>query len=144
MVVRIQDKKQPILYFSKIKLYVTKHSNLFLILQVGLEGLILEFCSTVKFLFITRLYPMLSRLCKACGLYYKHFLTNVSDACTINVSLVSAQPWLVSSITIVSDAPNCGVTYNNQDDDRNSFIIQATGVKFTNVLSAKAEHLLRR
>ncbi len=28
---------------------------------------------------------------------------------------------------IVSDAPNCGVTYNRHYDDRNSVIIQATG-----------------
>ncbi len=34
----------------------------------------------------------------------------------------------MSSITIVSDAPNCGVTYNCHYADRNSFIIQATGV----------------
>jgi hypothetical protein len=34
----------------------------------------------------------------------------------------------VSSITIVSDAPNCGVTYDRHYDDRNSFIIQATGI----------------
>ncbi len=32
----------------------------------------------------------------------------------------------MSSITIVSDAPNCGITYNRHYDDRNSFIIQAT------------------
>jgi hypothetical protein len=32
----------------------------------------------------------------------------------------------VSSITIISDAPNCGVTYDRHYDDRNSFIIQAT------------------
>ncbi len=32
---------------------------------------------------------------------------------------------LASSITIVSDAPNCGVTYDRHYDDRN--IIQATG-----------------
>ena len=38
------------------------------------------------------------------------------------------------SITIVSDAPNCGVTYDCQSDDRNSFIIQATGLVFKNVL----------
>jgi hypothetical protein len=31
----------------------------------------------------------------------------------------------VSSITIISDAPNCGFTY-----DRNSFIIQATGRRY--------------
>jgi hypothetical protein len=31
----------------------------------------------------------------------------------------------VSSITIVSDTPNCGVTYDCHYDDRNSFIIQA-------------------
>jgi len=30
---------------------------------------------------------------------------------------------------IVSDAPNCGVTYDCHYDDRNSFIIQATGNK---------------
>ncbi len=35
------------------------------------------------------------------------------------------KPWLVSSITIVSDAPNCGVTYNHHYDNHNSFIIQA-------------------
>jgi len=29
---------------------------------------------------------------------------------------------------IVSDPPNCGVTYNHHYDDRNRFIIQATGV----------------
>ncbi len=28
---------------------------------------------------------------------------------------------------IVSDAPNCGVSYDRQSDDHNSFIIQATG-----------------
>jgi len=28
---------------------------------------------------------------------------------------------------IVSDAPNCGVTYDRHYDNRNSFIIQATG-----------------
>ncbi len=38
------------------------------------------------------------------------------------------------SIPIVSDAPNCGVTYDCQSDDRNSFIIQATGLVFKNVL----------
>jgi hypothetical protein len=32
----------------------------------------------------------------------------------------------VSSITIVGDAPNCGVTYDHHYDDCNSFIIQAT------------------
>jgi hypothetical protein len=32
----------------------------------------------------------------------------------------------VSSITIVSDAPNCGVTYDCHYDACNSFIIQAT------------------
>jgi hypothetical protein len=34
----------------------------------------------------------------------------------------------VSSITIVSDAPNCGITYERLFDDHNSFIIQAIGV----------------
>jgi hypothetical protein len=41
----------------------------------------------------------------------------------------------MSSITIVSDAPNCGVTYNHHSDDTrgviydcNMFIVQATGV----------------
>jgi hypothetical protein len=32
----------------------------------------------------------------------------------------------MSSITIISDTPNCGVTYDRHYDDRNSFIIQAT------------------
>ncbi len=27
-----------------------------------------------------------------------------------------------------SDAPNCSVTYDRHNDDRNSFIIQATGL----------------
>jgi hypothetical protein len=40
----------------------------------------------------------------------------------------------VLSITIVSDAPNCGVTYDCQSDDHNSFVIQATGLVFKNVL----------
>jgi hypothetical protein len=35
----------------------------------------------------------------------------------------------VSSITIISDAPNCGVTYDCQSEDHNSFIIQATGAQ---------------
>jgi hypothetical protein len=34
----------------------------------------------------------------------------------------------VSSITIVSEAPNCGITYDRHYDDRNSFIVQATAV----------------
>jgi hypothetical protein len=41
----------------------------------------------------------------------------------------------VSSITIVSDAPNCGVTYDRHYDDRNSFIIQATEVMLQVVAS---------
>ncbi len=28
----------------------------------------------------------------------------------------------------VSDAPNCGITYDHQSDDHNNFIIQATGL----------------
>ncbi len=36
------------------------------------------------------------------------------------------QPQLASSITTVSDAPNCSITYDRHYDDRNSFIIQAT------------------
>jgi hypothetical protein len=35
----------------------------------------------------------------------------------------------MSSITIVSDAPNCGITYDRHYGDRNSFIIHATGLK---------------
>jgi len=38
----------------------------------------------------------------------------------------------VLSITIVSDTPNCGVTYDRHYDVRNSFIIQATGFYETN------------
>ncbi len=34
----------------------------------------------------------------------------------------------MSSISIVSDAPNCGITYDCHNDICNSFIIQATGV----------------
>jgi hypothetical protein len=33
----------------------------------------------------------------------------------------------VSPITIVSDTPNCGITYDRHYDDHNSFTIQATG-----------------
>ncbi len=32
------------------------------------------------------------------------------------------------SITIVRDAPNCGITYDRHYDDSNSFLIQATGL----------------
>jgi hypothetical protein len=57
-------------------------------------------------------------------------MTIVNDACTINVLHLSLSLCfslsLASSITIVSDAPNCGVTYYRHYDDRNSFIIQAT------------------
>ncbi len=34
------------------------------------------------------------------------------------------------SITIISDTPNCGVTYDHYYDDRNRFTIQATGQGF--------------
>ncbi len=34
----------------------------------------------------------------------------------------------MSSVTIVSDIPNCGVTYDRHYDDHNSSIIQAIGV----------------
>ncbi len=52
-------------------------------------------------------------------------MTIVNDACTINVLHLSLYPELALSITIISDAPNCGVTYDNHYDDRNSFMIQA-------------------
>jgi hypothetical protein len=42
---------------------------------------------------------------------------------------------------IVSDAPNCGITYDRHYDDRNSFIIQAT-VRST--LSLKFGYNLRQ
>jgi len=32
---------------------------------------------------------------------------------------------------IISDAPNCGVTYNHHYDDRNSFIIQEQSLELT-------------
>ena len=54
------------------------------------------------------------------GQYYKTKITIVIDDPS------QLKPYLVSSITIVSVAPNCGVTYNRHYDDRNSFIIQAT------------------
>jgi hypothetical protein len=34
----------------------------------------------------------------------------------------------VSSITIVSDAPNCGITYDRHYEYHNSFIIQPAGL----------------
>jgi hypothetical protein len=48
------------------------------------------------------------------------------------ITIVSYAPhltlaYLVSSITIISDAPNCGLTYDRQSDNRNSFIMQAKG-----------------
>jgi len=53
-------------------------------------------------------------------------------ACSIKLEMfiiddpsLGLKPWLASSITTVSDAPNCSVTYNCHYD-RNSFIIQAT------------------
>ena len=42
---------------------------------------------------------------------------------------------LAASITIVSDAPNCSVTYDRHNDDRNSFIIQAPGVNVIKLFS---------
>ncbi len=61
------------------------------------------------------------------GLYYKNNLMIASDArklclyykCFISPSLRLCL--LVSSVTTINDAPNCGVT-----NDRYSFIIQAT------------------
>ncbi len=43
------------------------------------------------------------------------------------------QPQLASSIMTVSDAPNCIVTYDRHNDDRDSFIIQATGGQTSNL-----------
>jgi hypothetical protein len=37
---------------------------------------------------------------------------------------------------IVSDASNCGITYDHHYDNHNSFLIQATGVNITNILQA--------
>ncbi len=64
---------------------------------------------------------ILSDTCKLC-LYYK-------------CASPQPQPQLASSITMVSDAPNCGVTYDHHYDDRNSFIIQATGSCILNLLT---------
>jgi hypothetical protein len=47
---------------------------------------------------------------------------------------------LVSSITIVSDAPNCGVTYDRHYDNRISFLIQTTG---QNLLIANSFYYLK-
>jgi hypothetical protein len=55
------------------------------------------------------------------GQYYKTMITIVSY--TPHLTLA----YLMLSITIVGDAPNCGVTYDHQSDDRNRFILQATG-----------------
>ncbi len=63
----------------------------------------------------------------ASGLYYKNILTIASDdrkLCLYYKCFISPSHrlcLLVSSVTTISDATNCGVTY-----DRNSFIIQAT------------------
>ncbi len=54
-------------------------------------------------------------------------MTIVSDARTINVSLVLALALACVVKMIISDAPNCGITYDDHYDNRNSFIIQATG-----------------
>jgi hypothetical protein len=42
---------------------------------------------------------------------------------------------------IVSDAPNCGVTYDHHNYDRSSFIIQATGCFFQMCKSTLNKHL---
>ncbi len=39
----------------------------------------------------------------------------------------------MSSITIVSDAPNCGVTYDRHYDDRNSFDNTGHWAEFTSL-----------
>jgi hypothetical protein len=49
------------------------------------------------------------------------------------------KPQLASSITTVSDAPNCSVTYDRHYDDRNSFIIQATWWYKMTVLFSKID-----
>ncbi len=52
-------------------------------------------------------------------------------ACIIKLEMIviddpslGLKPKLASSITTVSDAPNCSVTYHHHYDDRSSFIIQ--------------------
>ncbi len=75
---------------------------------------------------------------ETCGLYYKSFMIIIYDHIDSGqyyktmIMIVSCAPhltlaYLVSSITIISDAPNCGITYDRQSDNRNSFIIQAKG-----------------
>jgi len=56
-------------------------------------------------------------------MYYKCFTIVIYDR-------NDSGQYYKTTITIVSDAPNCGVTYKRQSDDRNSFIIQATGIPF--------------
>jgi hypothetical protein len=60
----------------------------------------------------------------------------------------------VSSITLLSDAPNCGITYDRHYDDCNSFKIQATGendrekkislVEFGIFLNIQMKQLMKR
>ncbi len=63
----------------------------------------------------------------ASGQYYKPKIKIVIDDPS------QLQPQLVLSIMIVSDSPNCGITYDRHYDDRNSFIVQATGFAYPGV-----------
>ncbi len=60
----------------------------------------------------------------SCGLYCKHILMIVSDVCTINVSLVFA---LALASVANYDQVMLQIVYDRHYDDRNCFIIQATG-----------------
>ncbi len=50
------------------------------------------------------------------------------ETIVIDDPCLGLKPYLASSITTLSDAPNCSVTYDRHYDDRNSFIIQANGL----------------
>jgi hypothetical protein len=46
----------------------------------------------------------------------------VSEACTINISLAQALGLAVPPITILSDAPSCGISYSHHSDDSRGVI----------------------
>ncbi len=46
------------------------------------------------------------------------------------LALAYALALLALSITVISDTPDCGITYDPHYDDCNSFVIQATGPSF--------------
>jgi hypothetical protein len=65
-------------------------------------------------------------------------------ACIIKLETIIIDDPSLSSITIVSDAPNCSVTYDHHYDDRNRFIIQATTDMFNSQVAASFPYMFQK